>query len=126
MPFSAINYPIKAGHEDEISAIFQNFTRVASPDLADEEGNLVGRLLGTAVFINDDVLIRVIHYEGDFAPVGRHMGSHPGVHSLESQLQPYLREERDTGTVEKFSTHFENSLMRCISQFSVDTLPGQG
>lgn len=125
MPLAAITYPVKPGYDEEIAEIFNNFTRVSSPDLVDESGEVVGRLTGTGVFIKHDVMIRVIQYEGDFAPVAKHMGSHPGVHALEAKLQPYLRAERDTQSVEGFTNHFENSLMRCISQFTVDTLPTQ-
>jgi len=123
MPFAAISYRIKPGHEDEIARIFADFQRVDTPNLSGKEGAQVGRLLGTAVFVKDDTLVRVIHYEGDFAAVGAHMARQPGVHQLEHELAPYLLEQRDTSTAEGFAAYFRNAIMRCVSQLSVDTYP---
>ncbi|AGL16639.1 SchA/CurD-like domain-containing protein [Actinoplanes sp. N902-109] len=123
MPYAAISYRIKPGHDDEIAELFAGFRRVSSPVLHDEGGQANGRLLGTAVFIKDDVLVRVIHYEGDFAAVGRHMAAQQGVHDLEGKLAPYLAVPRDTRTPEAFQAYFRDAVMRPVSQLSVDTLP---
>ena len=122
MPYAAITYRVKPGHEDEIAELFANFRRVDSADLPGEDGQRTGRLLGTGVFIKDDVMVRVIHYEGDFAGVARKMALQPGVHALEAQLNQYLAEPRDTTSPEKFREYFRDALMRSISQLSVDTL----
>ena len=121
MPYAAITYDVKPGHEEEIAEIFANFKRVDTPVLQDESGQEVGKLLGTAVFIKDDLMVRIIHYEGDFAAIGRHMARQKGVHVLESKLAPYLRTQRDTSTTEAFQSYFRNATMRCIAQLSVDT-----
>lgn len=123
MPYAAITYRVKPGHEDEIAAIFAEFQRVDTPDFAAEDGTPAGRLLGTGVFIKDDVLVRVIHYEGDFAAVGRHMSAQRGVHVLEDRLAPYLAEERDTTSAADFQAYFRNAVMRTIAQLTVDTHP---
>ena len=119
MPYAAITYDIKPGFEDEIAEIFGNFRRADSPILRDESGTEVGRLLGTAVFIRDGQLVRFIHYEGDFAQIGKHMARQEGVHIIEEKLKPYLASARNTETAEGFQQHFSRSLMRCISQLSV-------
>ncbi|WP_433261224.1 SchA/CurD-like domain-containing protein [Actinosynnema sp. CS-041913] len=126
MPYAVITYDVEAGHEDEIAGIFGAFRRVDTPTLRDEDGNPVGRLLGTAVFIKGELMVRVIHYEGDFAAIGRHMATQRGVHLLEEKLAPYLKRKRDTGTVEGFGSYFRDATMRCISQLSVDTHPEGG
>jgi len=126
MPYAAITYRVKPGHEDEIAEIFANFKRVSSPVLRDEEGGSSGKLLGTAVFIKDDVMVRVIHYEGRFEDVARHMAGQAGVHDLEAKLAPFLAEQRDTSTPEAFGRYFRNSTMRCVSQLSLETLPTAG
>jgi hypothetical protein len=123
MPFAAITYRVKPGHEDEIAEIFAGFQRVDTPDFKDGDGSAAGRLLGTAVFIKDDVMVRVIHYEGEFAAIARHMASQKGVHVIEDRLAPYLAEQRDTSTQEGFGAYFRNATMRRISQLSVDTHP---
>jgi hypothetical protein len=118
MPYAAITYNIKPGYEDEVVEVFQNFQRVSSPVLRDAAGAESGRLKGTGVFIRDGVLVRFIDYEGDIEDVGRHMSQHPGVHSIEDALKPYLAEPRDTATPERFQAYFQKSLMRCVQQFS--------
>jgi hypothetical protein len=123
VPFAAITYRVQPGHEEEIAEIFGRFQRVDSPVLRAEDGAQAGRLLGTAVFIKDDVMVRVIHYEGDFAAVARHMAAQRGVHVIEDKLAPYLAARRDTSTTEAFGRYFKDATMRCISQLSVDTLP---
>ncbi|MGW2425632.1 SchA/CurD-like domain-containing protein [Streptomyces sp. NPDC001709] len=119
MPYAAITYDIKPGHDEEIAEIFAGFQRADSTVLRDDSGAEVGRLLGTAVFMKDGLLVRVIHYEGDIKDVGRHMARQRGVHIVEERLKPYLAAPRDTATAEGFQRHFAGSLMRCISQLSV-------
>jgi hypothetical protein len=114
MPYAAITYRIKPGHEDEIAEIFAGFQRVDTPDLGED----AGRLVGTAVFVKDDVLVRVIHYEGEFAAVGRHMATQRGVHLLEEKLAPYLATPRDTSSPQAFGRYFADAAMRCVSQLS--------
>ncbi|WP_329081888.1 MULTISPECIES: SchA/CurD-like domain-containing protein [unclassified Streptosporangium] len=126
MPYAAITYRVKPGHEDEIAEIFAGFKRVGTPVLVDDDGKEAGRLVGTAVFIKDDLMIRVIHYEGDLIHVAGNMARHKGVHALEAKLAPYLAETRDTSTPEAFGQYFRNATMRCISQLSADTLPVGG
>jgi hypothetical protein len=124
MPYAAITYRVKPGHEDEIADIFAGFRRVDSPELRDGEA-VTGRLLGTAVFVKDDVMVRVIHYEGDFSAIARHMAGQRGVHLVEEKLAPYLARPRDTGTPEAFGAYFRDATMRCVSQLSVDTHPAR-
>jgi hypothetical protein len=124
MPYAAITYDVKPGHEEEIADIFARFKRVDSPVLRDADGNEVGKLLGTAVFIRGEVLVRVIHFEGDdFSAIGRHMATQKGVHDVEAELAPFLKTQRDTSAVEAFGAHMRRSAMRCISQLSLDDLP---
>lgn len=123
MPYAAIRYDVKPGHEDEIAELFSHFTRADTPVFTNEDGEETGRLLGTAVFVSDTMLVRVIHYEGDIADVGKHMSHQKGVHILESKLQPLLATPRDTTTPEKFQQHFTDSLLRCISQFAAAPSP---
>ena len=120
MPYAAITYDVKPGHEDEIAELFANFQRADTPVMRNEAGEEIGRLVGTAVFIRGGTLVRFIHYEGDFIAVAKHMGQQKGVHLIEEKLQPLLAEPRDTSTPEKFREHFAKSLMRCISQLSTE------
>lgn len=123
MPYAAITYRVKTGFEEEIAAIFAGFQRVDTPDFAGAGGSPAGRLLGTAVFVKDDVLVRVIHYEGDFSAVARHMASQKGVHVLEEKLAPYLAEQRETRSEGGFAEYFRDATMRTVSQLTIDTHP---
>ncbi|MBF8190914.1 SchA/CurD [Nonomuraea sp. K274] len=123
MPYAAITYKVRPGFDDEIAEIFGAFQRVDTPTMRDVTGNEAGRLLGTGVFIKDGVLVRVIHYEGDFRVVAAHMAQQKGVHLIEEKLAPYLVEQRDTSTPEAFQAYFRDALMRSIAQLSVDTHP---
>jgi hypothetical protein len=114
MPYAAITFRVKPGHEDEISEIFADSPRLDSPIVTDEQGREVARLLGTAAFVKDDVLVRVIHYEGDFAAVGRHLARQRNIHQIEGRLQPYLAETRHTESPEGFAAFFRDALMRCV------------
>ncbi|WP_298181183.1 SchA/CurD-like domain-containing protein [Saccharomonospora sp.] len=123
MPYAAISYRVKEGYEDELAELFANIGRVSSPVLHDESGNEVGKLLGTAVFIEGPMIVRFIHYSGGtLADVGRHMSNQPAIHAFEEELQPYLAQARDTTSPEAFRQFFAKSTMRCLTQVSVDTL----
>ncbi|MET9796576.1 SchA/CurD-like domain-containing protein [Nocardiopsis alba] len=127
MPFAAITYKVKTGHEEEIAEIFseRNFTRADSPELHGADGEEAGRLLGTGLFIQDDTMVRVIHYEGDIRAVGRKMAGQKGVHQAEERLAPYLAEPRDTGTPEGFAAHFRSSLMTCVQSRFIEDRPAR-
>jgi len=126
MPYAAITYRVKPGHEDDIAAIFAGFQRMDSPDITDAAGDVAARLLGTAVFVKDDVMVRVIHYEGDFSAIGRHMAGQRGVHVVEEKLAPFLSQQRDTSTPDGFGRYFRDATMRCVSQLSARTHPAGG
>ncbi|GAA3582893.1 SchA/CurD-like domain-containing protein [Amycolatopsis ultiminotia] len=115
MPYAAITYRVKTGYEEEIAEIFGRFRQMPDPTLSRDDGSTAGKLLGTAVFIKDEFVVRVIHYEGDFAEVGKKVGAQAGTHLVEEELAPYLAEQRDTTTPEGFRAYFRNAVMRCIS-----------
>ncbi|SRR6266498_1357109 len=116
MPFAAITYDIKGGHEDEVAEVFANFRRPASAVVPD--GGADTRIVATAVFIRDSLLVRFIEYEGDLEAVARFMAAQPGVKEVERKLAPYLSKPRNTGTVEGFVETFKSSLLRSVSQLS--------
>ncbi|AOS62900.1 SchA/CurD-like domain-containing protein [Actinoalloteichus hymeniacidonis] len=121
MPYAAITYRVQPGNEDAIAEIFGRYQRVDTPEFRSPDGTPAGRLLGTAVFIKDEFMVRVIHYEGDFSAIAGHMATQRGVHVVEDELAPYLQQQRETDTQEGFDAYFRDATMRCISQLSVDT-----
>lgn len=123
MPFVAITYDIKGGHEDQVAEVFRNFQRPGSAVVPGADGKQAGRMLATALFIRDSLLVRFIEYEGDLDAVLRHIAGQPGIQEVERKLKPYLRSPRDTSTVEGFIGTFKNSMLRCISQLAVPRSP---
>ncbi|AJT61735.1 hypothetical protein T261_0042 [Streptomyces lydicus] len=120
MPYAAITYDIKSGCENEVAEVFSTFQRPKSPLVPGDDGKPAGRILATAVFIRDSTLVRFIEYEGDLDAVARFMAGQPGVQDVERKLAPYLNKPRDTATVDGFVRTFNSSMLRCITQFSVD------
>ncbi|ONI77897.1 SchA/CurD [Actinosynnema sp. ALI-1.44] len=118
MPFAAITYDIKSGHEDEVAEVFGNFRRPKSAVVPGAAGRPAARILATAVFIRDDLLVRFIEYEGDLEAVARYMAGQPGVQEVERRLAPYLNSPRDSGTADGFVATFHASLLRCVSQLA--------
>ncbi|HEX4221177.1 MAG TPA: SchA/CurD-like domain-containing protein [Pseudonocardiaceae bacterium] len=126
MPIAAITYDIKPGFQAEITEIFANFRRVGGAGVPSSSGSESStRILGTSLFIRDDVMVRFIEYEGDLDAVARHMAHQPGVQEIERKLAPYLRKPRDTSTVEGFLKTFNSALLTPISQLSVRDAPAR-
>jgi len=123
MPYAAITYDIKGGYEDEVAEVFANFRRPSGNVVPGTDGGQAGRILATAVFIRDSLLVRFIEYEGDLDAVIRFMATQPGVAEVERKLAPYLNKPRDTGTVEGFVKTFNASRLRCITQLAVPRHP---
>ncbi|WP_033037350.1 SchA/CurD-like domain-containing protein [Streptomyces monomycini] len=119
MPFAAITYDVKPGHEKELAEIFGNFRRVRGSSVTDARGRAAGTILATAVFLRDDTLVRVIEYTGDLDAVARHMAGQPGVREVERKLKPYLSRPRDTDTTEGFVATFRRSLLTTVAEISV-------
>ncbi len=129
MPFAGITYKVKPGYEEEIAWVFspENFTRVDSPVLRDEDGEELGYLTCTGLFIEGDTMVRVIQHEGGtVADIRRHMSTQDGVHEAERRLVPYLAAHRDTETPEGFVAHFDRSAMTVLDLRQVDNRPASG
>jgi hypothetical protein len=128
MTYAAITFKVKPGTEGRVDQIFAGFQRAQSAVVHDENGKEVARILGTALFIKDNTLVRIIQYEGDLAAVSRFMGRQHGVREAERKLAEILEVPRESASDEGFRDFFRNSSMRSVAQFSapveliVDTL----
>ncbi|MEV1171464.1 SchA/CurD-like domain-containing protein [Nonomuraea sp. NPDC049784] len=119
MPFVAITYDIKSGYEDQVAEVFSGFQRPKSAVVPGADGEQAGRILATAVFIRDGLLVRFIEFEGDLDAVAQHMAVQPGVQEVERKLKPYLNSPRDTATPEGFVKTFKSSMLRSVTQLAV-------
>jgi hypothetical protein len=111
--WSGLIYPLKAGHEDDAAAIFEESGR-PQHDVLDDAGTVVGRLLRTLVFVGPEIAIRVIEVEGDLRTVSRHMSRQPQVRAFERQIEEHLAVPRDMVTPEGAEKFFRDAGMRAV------------
>lgn len=109
----ALFYPIKAGSEEAVKELFRAGGRPAF-DVVGAEGEVVGRLLGTMVFVGKEVAVRVIEVEGPLPMVAAHMSQQPEVREFERQLEEHLTRPRDMMTPEGARRFFRESAMECV------------
>lgn len=109
----ALYYPIKAGSEETVKELFRQSDRPAF-DVLDGAGNVVGRLLGTMVFVGKEMAVRVIEIEGPLPMVAAHMSRQPEVKEFERQLEEHLTTPRDMGTPEGARQFFRDSALQCV------------
>jgi hypothetical protein len=108
-------WAIKPGSEDAVREAFKKYGR---PDhtIRDDDGNEVGTLISTQVFMKDNLVLRVIETtDGVPLPVlGRHMGRQPAIRELEDKLDEYVAEPRDMSTDDGARTFFLKSTMEML------------
>jgi cytidylate kinase len=112
--YFAIMWDVKPGSEDAVRQAFANYKR---PDHAvkDADGNVVGKLLGTQVFMKGNTVVRVIEFEGSIADVAPHMGRQPAIRALEAELDKYLANPRDMSTAEGARKFFMETAMETLA-----------
>jgi hypothetical protein len=111
--FYALTWKVKPGTEQAVADLFQNSGR---PDhtIRGEDGSVIGKLLSTLVFMQNNTVVRVIEFEGEFRDVARHMGQQQEVQDLERALDGYLETPRDMRTPEGVQKFFREASMQCI------------
>ncbi len=111
----ALMWDIKPGSQDAVRQAFKEYGR---PDhtIRDEDGNEVGTLLSTQVFMKGNTVIRVVETTDDVPlPVlGQHMGRQPAISELENKLDEYVAEPRDMSTPEGAREFFMKSTMELL------------
>ncbi len=109
----ALLYKLKPGNTEGVSEIFRQSGRPAH-DVHDEDGNPVGRLLTTMVFVGQEAAVRVIEVEGDIRAVAGHISQQPEVKDFERKIEEYLSEPRDLSNPEGARAFFHRSGMRNV------------
>jgi hypothetical protein len=111
----ALMWDIKPGSQDAVRQVFKEYGR---PDhtVRDEEGNDVGTLLSTQVFMKGNTVVRVVETTDDVPlPVlGQHMGRQPAIRELEDKLDELVAEPRDMSTSEGAREFFMKSTMELL------------
>jgi len=111
--FLALTFDIKPGSEQTVEQLFKDSGR-PNHDVRDRDGNPVGRLLCTNVFMKDQTIVRVIEFDGEFISVARHMSQQQEVRELEEALDPYLAEPRDMRSPAGAAAFFTSAGMRLV------------
>jgi hypothetical protein len=111
--YFAITWEVKPGSEDAIRKMFADYGR-PDHEVKDEQGNVVGKLLSTQVFMKGTTLVRALEFEGSFMDIAPHLGRQPAIRALEDQMDQFLAEPRDMSTPEGARTYFMKSAMETL------------
>lgn len=109
----AMTWTVRPGTEDKVIKLFENYGR-PEHTITDEDGNVKGKLLSTNVFMKDNVIVRVIEFEGSIIDVAPHMGRQPAIRELEDKIDEYIENPRDMSTPEGARKFFMESAMRTV------------
>ena len=112
--YFAVTWQIKDGSQDAVRELFHNYGRPEHV-IHDDEGNEIGKLLGTQVFMRDTTIVRVVEADvPNFIELAKHMRKQQAIQDLEDQLDQYLAEPRDMSTPEGARDFFLKSAMECL------------
>ncbi len=109
----ALFYPLKPGSEEAVKDLFRRSGR-PSFDVADADGNVVGRLLGTMAFVGKQMAVRVIEVDGPLPLVASHMGRQAEVRAFEDELEEHLSQPRDMRSPEGARAFFRDAALECV------------
>ncbi|HEY1357689.1 MAG TPA: SchA/CurD-like domain-containing protein [Thermoleophilaceae bacterium] len=111
----ALMWGIKPESRDTVRELFHNYGR---PDHAikDDDGNEVGTLLQTLVFMKDNDVIRVVETTDgvDLPTLAKHMGRQQAIRDLEDKLDEHIAEPRDMSTPDGAREFFIKSIMELL------------
>ena len=109
----ALLYPLKPGSEEAVAQIFRESGR-PNHTVLDADGNEVGRLLRTLVFVGREKAVRVIEVEGPLPLVSAHMSRQPSVREFEARVEEHLAEARDMISPEGARAFFASAGMQLV------------
>jgi hypothetical protein len=109
----ALFYPLKAGSEEAVKELFRESGRPRF-EVRNDDGDVVGRLLGTMAFVGKEMAVRVIEVEGLLPMVAGHMSRQPEVREFERQLETHLSRPRDMVTPEGARQFFRDAALECV------------
>ena len=111
--YFAITWKVKPGSEDAIRQMFANYGR-PDHEVKDLDGNVVGKLISTQVFMKGNMLVRALEFEGNFMDVAPHLGRQPAIRALEDEMDQYLETPRDMSTPEGARKYFMEAAMETL------------
>ena len=113
MPFAAIADQIRPTHREDLLAVLNDVASGVerTPDPVEKDGTDV-RILRTATFVADTLLVRGIQYEGDVAGLPAALAGHEHLVAVDRAIAPYVADPGPAGR-----------LMRCVQQRIVREVP---
>lgn len=106
-------FDIRPGSAAAVERIFADSAR-PDPVVRGQNGERIGLLVSTMVFVGERSVVRVMEYEGELPDVVRHLAAQPEVREVERRIEPYLLEPRDMSTPEGAREYFRRAGMRCV------------
>jgi hypothetical protein len=85
----ALTFRIRPGSQAAVAALLSDYP---APRLQTDDGT---RLLGTAVFLAGEVVVRALELDGDLASVVPHLAQDPVIQQVERALVPHLADPYD-------------------------------
>lgn len=113
MTWHALHYPLRPGSEETVKDLFRRSGR-PNFDVTDDDGTVVGRLLGTMAFVGDGKAIRVMEVEGALPKVAAHMSRQPEVRAFEDELEDHLAVPRDMRTPDGAREFFQQAALGSV------------
>jgi SchA/CurD like domain-containing protein len=111
--WNALFYPLKPGSEDKVKELFRTSGRPEF-EVRDQNGEVVGRLLGTMAFVGKEMAVRVMEVEGPLPLVAAHMSRQPAVRAFEVELEDHLAKERDMRTPQGAQAFFRDASLELV------------
>jgi len=105
----ALLFRVKPGSEQTVASILSDYKR---PATAIDEHT---QLLGTTVFMYENVVVRLIEVEGDLRQVVRHLSAQPVIQAVEEALNPHLAEPREMGDPAAAAAFFRRAILRRLA-----------
>jgi hypothetical protein len=104
----ALAFRVRPGTEAAVAELLSGY---AAPRL---EIDTDTRLLGTTVFMQEDLVVRVLEIEGELAKVAPHLAAQPEIRAVERELNQYLVEPVDPADPEARKNFLARRLMSTL------------
>jgi hypothetical protein len=111
---AAIAWTFRRECTAEVERLLLRYPPPDSLEITDDSGQVVGRMLATAVFMRDNLVVRVMEFEGPLPELLRQKSMESTHSDIDRALQQYLEKPADLTTPDGFRTFFADTAMRCL------------
>lgn len=104
----ALTFRVRPGTEKAVADLLSTYD---PPRLEIDENT---RLLGTAVFMKGDLVVRIMDIEGELGRVAQHLAADPSIQAVERKLNDYLVDPVDPTDPSARRTFLVKRLMHTV------------